>query len=292
MSMCLPLVLTAVIGISTINGAGFDDPSNGGAYGTRATTGYADVDGGKLYYEVAGEGPTVVLIHDGLLHRVAWDEQFQPFARKYRVIRYDRRGFGLSKTPARAYSNVEDLRALLKHADVGAATLVGSSSGGGLAIDFALAYRDMVDGLVLVGAVVRGFGYSEHFIERSRANRGRDLETTIEHWASDPWTIAPGNSAARRRVHELLLANPQNLSVDKHRYMTPPNQPALGRLSEIRVPTLIVGAEADIPDVHAHAGAIQAGIAGARRVVIPGAGHLVYLERPEEFNGVVLDFLS
>ena len=292
MSVRVSLVLTAVVGISTTNGPGFDDPSNGGAYGARATTGYADVGGGKLYYEVAGEGPTVVLIHDGLLHCKAWDEQFQPFAKTYRVIRYDRRGFGLSKTSAQAYSDVEDLRALLKHMAVSAAALVGSSSGGGLAIDFTLAYPDVVDGLVLVGAVVRGFGYSEHFIERNRANRGRDLETTIEHWASDPWTIAPGNSAVRQRVRELLLANPQNLSVDKHRYATPPHQPALGRLSEIRVPTLIVGAEADIPDVHAHAGAIQAGIAGAKRVVISRAGHLVYLEQPEEFNRVALDFLS
>ena len=68
--------------------------------------------------------------------------------------------------------------------------------------------------------------------------------------------------------------------------------PALGRLGEIKAPTLIVIGAEDIPDVHAHGGAIQAGITGARRVVVRSAGHLVHMEQPEEFNRLALEFLA
>jgi pimeloyl-ACP methyl ester carboxylesterase len=71
-----------------------------------------------------------------------------------------------------------------------------------------------------------------------------------------------------------------------------PKVPALGRLGEIKVPTLLIVGAGDIPDVHAHAGAIQAGIAGSRRVVVRDAGHLVHMEQPAEFNRLVLEFLS
>ena len=69
-------------------------------------------------------------------------------------------------------------------------------------------------------------------------------------------------------------------------------QAALHRLKEIRVPMLILVGDADIPDVHAHAGAIEAGIPGSKRVVIPEAGHLMYLEKPEEFSRVVITFIE
>jgi 3-oxoadipate enol-lactonase len=66
----------------------------------------------------------------------------------------------------------------------------------------------------------------------------------------------------------------------------------LVRLHEIRVPTLIVTGDADIPDVHAHAGAIEAGIPGARRIVMTGVGHLLYLEKPKEFAELAISFLE
>jgi pimeloyl-ACP methyl ester carboxylesterase len=72
----------------------------------------------------------------------------------------------------------------------------------------------------------------------------------------------------------------------------PPEEPALGRLGQIAVPTLIVVGEQDIPDVHAHSGALEAGIRGATRVVLPGSGHLPHLEVSDAFNRIVLEFLA
>jgi len=68
--------------------------------------------------------------------------------------------------------------------------------------------------------------------------------------------------------------------------------PAIDRLHQIHIPTLILVGDADIPDVHAHAGAIEAGIAGSKRVVISDAGHLMYLEKPEEFSHQVIAFIE
>jgi pimeloyl-ACP methyl ester carboxylesterase len=69
-------------------------------------------------------------------------------------------------------------------------------------------------------------------------------------------------------------------------------KPALPRLHEIHVPTLLLVGDADIPDVHAHAGAIEAGIPNARREVIVGAGHIMYLEKPGEFSQRVIGFIE
>jgi pimeloyl-ACP methyl ester carboxylesterase len=66
----------------------------------------------------------------------------------------------------------------------------------------------------------------------------------------------------------------------------------LPRLQEIRVPTLLLTGDADIPDVHAHAGAIEAGITRARRLVLKDVGHLMYLEKPKEFSTLVISFLE
>jgi 3-oxoadipate enol-lactonase len=249
-----------------------------------------------LRYEVKGDGPAIVLIHDGILHSVTWDAQWEPLSKGHRVIRYDRRGYGRSPLPKEPYSDLDDLRALLDMLKVERATLIGSSAGGNLAIHFALDNPQRVDRLVLVGPVVSGFSFTEHFLERGRANnlpleQKGDMAATIDNWVKDPWLIAPGNDTAKRRLKEQLTANPRNLrgSGGLARF---PDRPALSRLAEIKVPTLIVAGDADIPDVHAHIGAIQAGIAGAKRVVIPKAGHLVYLERPDEFNQVVLGFLA
>src|SRR5260370_31195170 len=85
------------------------------------------------------------------------------------------------------------------------------------------------------------------------------VEQKIDYWTSkDPWIMAPENTAARQKFKTLLTANPQNLVGTGQQFARWPDEPALDRLSQIKVPTLIVVGESDIPDVHAHIGAIQA----------------------------------
>jgi pimeloyl-ACP methyl ester carboxylesterase len=267
-------------------------PLSANTLSTPSNSGFCEVNGGNIYYEVFGEGFPLVMIHDGLVHSEVWDAQVTAFSGQYRIIRYDRRGYGKSEQPTAPYSNIEDLFTLLISHNVDHAIIMGSSAGGGLAIDFALTHPEMVEALILAGPVINGLGYSFHFSHRGYANYNPDLDTKVENWINDKYSVATGNPDARKRVRELLKANPHNLDNGKYQFIELPDQAALDRLSEIKVPTLLVNSDGDIPDVHAHAGAIEAGIKGTRRVVISGGGHLIYLEQPEAFNAEVGEFLS
>jgi len=255
---------------------------------------FADVENGKIYYEECGSGaPTVVLIHDGIAHSAVWDAVWPAFCAKFHAIRYDRRGYGKSPEATTWYYETDDVATLLHRLKVARAVIVGSSHGGELSIDFTLAHPDMVQQLVLVGAVVSGFPYSDHFLNRGMANskplEKNDVKAAIVNWAKDKYVLAPGHDAAQKKLFDILSASPQDLN---HQDYARPTQAALPRLQEIHVPTLILTGDADIPDVHAHAGAIEAGIRGSRRLVLSDAGHLMYLEKPEEFTRIVIGFIE
>src|SRR3989442_13045673 len=119
-------------------------------------TGYAEVDGGRLYYETSGKGPALVLIHAGFLDSRMWDTQFQLFSESHRVIRYDVRGFGKSDVARTKFSDYKDLHGLLDHLRVKTASLVGVSNGGRITSDFAVEYPSMVNHLVLVSPGISG----------------------------------------------------------------------------------------------------------------------------------------
>jgi len=253
------------------------------------------VEGGTLWVERSGEGEPVVLIHDGIVHAVGWDDVLPTLSSQFEVIRYDRRGYGRSTAPQASFSNLADLEAVLARLAIGKAHLMGSSAGGGLAIDFALAHPERVASLTLVGAVVSGFPYTRHMSGRGghlTARAAADPAEARRYWASvDPYFIAPDSKAVHDRVAAILEQFPQNLAEAKDRFAEK-GPPALPRLGTIRVPTLVLVGEHDIPDVHAHAGAIAAGIPYARREVMADSGHVPYLEQPYAFAVQVVGFLQ
>jgi 3-oxoadipate enol-lactonase len=259
----------------------------------KQTSGYLDVGGSKIYYETRGSGPAIVFLHDGLLSAVTWDEVWEPLASKHQVIRYDRRGYGRSELPTKPYSSTEDLQKLLTYLKVQHAVIVGSSSGGALAIDFAIADPQMVDGLFVIGPVLHGMEYSVAFRERAKRNnepmQRDDIKAVAKSWSEDQFLIAGPNERARRKIYEDLVANSEKVKFDNHfeQSLTPP---ANKRLSEIKAPTLILVGGADIADVHAHGDAINAGIRDSVREVIKGAGHLIQLEKPDEVARRIEDF--
>jgi pimeloyl-ACP methyl ester carboxylesterase len=114
----------------------------------RIDTGFAQVSGAPLYYEIAGAGHPLVLIHEGIADSRMYDDQFGAFAQRYRVIRYDVHGFGRSGIPAGPFSGHEALHDLLHVLGVERTYLLGMSMGGGIAIDFTLTYPTMVDALI------------------------------------------------------------------------------------------------------------------------------------------------
>jgi len=255
---------------------------------------FIDVGESRIYFEECGSGPdAVLLVHDGVVHSSVWDGVWPAFCRHGHTIRYERRGYGKSTSATKWFSETDDMAAVLRQAGVTRATIVGSSHGGEVSIDFTLEHPDLVRRLVLVGAVVGGFPYTEHFLNRNTAMseplRRGDVAAGARSVSNDRYLIAPGNDEARKKLLDLLLAAPQDLT---HSTPALPPKPALPRLGEIRVPTLILVGDADIPDVHAHAGAIEAGIPRSKRIVIPGTGHIMYLEKPDVFARTVLAFLD
>ena len=127
---------------------------------------YVDVEGGKLCYESVGEGETIMLLHDGVLHHVIWDEPFPLLAEEYHVVRYDRQGFGKSSEPRAPFSHLDDLYQLFSQLKIDNAIMFGMSAGGALAIEFTLECPEKVNALVLTGAVVGGYGFSKHALTR------------------------------------------------------------------------------------------------------------------------------
>ncbi len=118
---------------------------------------FVEVEGSKLYYEECGNGPqAVVLVHDGVLHSAAWDDVWPEFCKHFHTIRYDRRGYGQSPAATAGYFATDDLATLLHHLRITRAAIVGSSHGGEISINFTLDHPDIVQQLVLVGAVVGG----------------------------------------------------------------------------------------------------------------------------------------
>lgn len=257
----------------------------------------APVNGAGLYYETLGEGqPLVLLLHDGLLDCRIWDEQFGVFSERYRTIRYDRRGYGRSEPSSNEFSQVEDLRVFLEPLGAGQAHLIGASSGGGIAVDFALEYPESVRSLILVGPSLSGYRDSEEKQRRVAdifsAARREGVSGWREMWLDyTSWAPDIKHATARRKI-ETLLTTAFHSFFDNPWNRARQEPPALERLPEIKVPTLVVIGERDDSDNHAIADLLESGIPGARKVVIAGTAHLPNLERPEEFNRLVLDFLD
>jgi 3-oxoadipate enol-lactonase len=255
---------------------------------------FVSIEGSKIYFEECGtSSQAVVLLHDGVLHSAVWDEVWPEFCKHFHTIRYDRRGYGRSSAATSGYYETDDLAALLRHLKVNRAAIVGSSHGGEISINFTLEHPEIVQQLVLVGAVVGGMPYSQHFLDRGNAlgkplEKG-DVQGAIAAASQDKYLIAPGNDAAKKRMIEILSANPQDLT---RAYFELSEKPALPRLREIAIPTLVLVGDADIPDVHAHAGAIEAGIPRAHRVVVKDVGHLMYVKKPAEFSRLVIGFIE
>lgn len=260
--------------------------------------GYADVNGARLWYEAAGEGQPLVLIHAGICDSRMWDEQVAVFSPHFRVIRYDVRGFGRSRMPDGSFAHYQDLHALLACLHVERAHVVGVSMAGAIAAEFALEYPNMVNSLVLVAAGIGGepsalLKQRWHEIEAALAagDIAQAVELELRLWVDGrgrtPEQVDP---QVRERVREMNTGNFAN--VNEHVEVQHLLPPVSERLGEIHVPTLIVYGDLDVPDVLASADMLANGIAGAQKVVMPGTAHLPLLEQPDVFNKIVYHFLT
>lgn len=259
--------------------------------------GLAEVNGTRLYYELAGTGAAVVLLHGFTLDTSMWDDQFQHLAGEFQVLRYDLRGFGRSAVPAgEEYSHVEDLKALLDLLKLEHVRLVGLSKGGAVALDFTLTYPETVQALVLLDAVLPGFEWSAAGTARDRqvweaADQG-GIPAAKRSWLAHP-LFAPAHrqpavSARLTRIienysgwHFVNRNHEQNLL-----------PPAAERLGEISIPTLAIVGEYDLPDFLTITNRIGQELPHAQKLVIPQVGHMSNMEAPHAVNQAISEFLK
>ena len=128
-------------------------------------SGFAPSGDTQIYFETAGSGPPLVFLHAGVSDLRMWDPQFDLFSRRFRVVRYDHRGFGKTRPTHTPFMLHEDLLSVMRCLGIARAILVGCSMGGTTAVDFALAYPDMVHSLVLPGSGLSGWTWSPEIVK-------------------------------------------------------------------------------------------------------------------------------
>ena len=258
------------------------------------TGGYVEFDGGRAWYQEAGAGPAVLLLHAGGADSRMWDGHLERFARAYRTVRIDLPGAGASPFPDKPYVPNDLLGRLLDVLGIQRTALVGVSAGGGLAIDFAIERPRRTWALVVVASGPRGIDdlppdpRLQAFSQAIAAgDRDRAAELFLEAWA--PLRTSPElDGRIRRMVHDsigMLEVRPKGL-------IHTPQWSAAERLGEIGVPTLAVWGDRDLPEVGLVGERLVAGVPGARRVVLDGVDHLVPMRAPEPFAREVLAFLD
>ncbi len=266
----------------------------------QTNTGFAPVNGAQLYYEVAGKGQPVILLHAGVADGRLWDDQFAIFAEQYRTIRFDLRGFGRSAMPAGRFSNYDDVAGLLDFLQVARAMVVGISFGGKIAIDFALAYPQRVAALVLGAPSVGGTQPSERIIQFWEAEEAAmeqgDLDTAVELnlrlWVDGPQRQPDEvNPTVRQKVGQMQreifqMDIPED--VEEERLEPAAN----GRLAEITAPTLVLVGNLDLPETIEQAAWLASEIPNGQHSIMSGVAHMMNMETPARFNQLVLDFLD
>lgn len=268
----------------------------------RRDSGLAAINNALIYYEIAGEGQPLVMIHAGVADSRQWNNEFAYFTNRYRVLRYDMRGYGKSEPVAGEFSHLQDLTALLDHLQLDQPlVLMGCSMGGGLAMDFALTYPANVKALIMVDAGPTGLELDvpgpAGFEEAEQAYNAGDLDLVAEI-ETQIWFDGMGrtpmqvNQAMRQLAYEM---NRNALSHEAKRLgkRLPNSQvPAVERLSELHVPVLVIVGAHDTPYMLAAASYMVEKIPSARKEIIEDAAHLPNMDHPVEFQRIVTEFLD
>jgi 3-oxoadipate enol-lactonase len=257
---------------------------------------YFETAGARLRYRDDGSGPSVLFIHGWALDLELWELQAAGLAATHRVLRFDRRGFGLSSGIPSLRADVEDVGALLDHLGVSRAVLVGASHGARVALRVALGSPERVSALLLDGPPDElGTGRGALTVEipldaYRRLARSGNLEELRRRWGEHPFTQLVSRDAAARQLLARMLARYSGADLLEPAEVPP----ALAALDALTLPVRVINGEHDLPSRRASGAALASAI-GGRHVSIPNAAHLPSLDNPDAYNqalGELLDAAS
>jgi pimeloyl-ACP methyl ester carboxylesterase len=231
-----------------------------------------------------------------------WEPQWDSYQRSHRVVRYDLRGFGRSPIGPGSFSHASDLVDLIEQQDLGKTAIMGVSMGGRVALEVAIARPELVEALVLVGAGFPGHEWSAEMnaadeAEMAALTKG-DLDAAVEV-SLRTWVDGPRRSPddvdpevralvaqMQRRAYELQLPVWETAEEE------PLVRDLSERVGEAVAPTLVLVGEEDVPDMHEIADRLERELPNVRRASIADTAHVPSLERPREFDQLVLPFLQ
>ncbi len=259
--------------------------------------GYASIGDRRLFYETRGSGCPVLFIGGGsAMDSRQWSEVMDALEGSFRVLRYDPAAIGQSDVPQTLFSEEGDLLGLLDELDLSRVVVIGNSSAGGLALEFALASPDRVRAAVAISPFVPGWEFSTEMqerVERFGIAISESVDAFLQIALSDPHFVpAPNNPAGRRRAEDLIRNNFQKmLSIDPA-LIEAPSVPLIERLSGIKVPVQLLVGKLDHPDLHRRVNTLDRLIPVSVIMDIPAAGHTPTLENPQELAKILGGFLD
>jgi pimeloyl-ACP methyl ester carboxylesterase len=257
---------------------------------------YAQVNGCKIYYELHGEGDTVVLLNGILASTQSWANQVSFFAKKFQVLLMDFRGQAKSEKPTIKYPmtlHADDVRALLDSLKFKRAHFVGVSFGAEVALIFAARYPEMVKSLVAacavshVDSVVRSV--AERWLVAARLRSGKYLFQTVYPDLFSDRFIRENRDFINSTAPFYDTTVDIDAFIELLRGFLQLN--VTSDLPKIKAPTLVIAAENDRIKSRRYAEIIHKGIAGSKLHEVKDSGHTVVWEKPEEFNKLVCDFI-
>ncbi|MBD0724960.1 hypothetical protein B6A10_07200 [Flavobacterium sp. L1I52] len=267
----------------------------------KVKTGFVEVGNAKLYYEELGKGEPLIFIHGHSFDHSEWDPQFFEFAKKYRVIRYDCKGYGYSDMPKEGleFLHVEDLLKVMDYLKIKKAHLVGLSMGGFIATDFLALHQDRLLSVTMAsGGVFPVPGPSEPWTKEQLLVRRAEIEkmekagTMNQKWEWLNALMRKGGSnleQIRRAVWDMIYKwdQWQPLHVEPRLVLGNDVIPLLKK-QKITVPVMVLTGEVDKNNRNKLLECVPA----AKQVIVPNAGHVSNLENPEAFNRLVMEFLK
>ena len=263
-------------------------------------------DGVRLYYEETGGGAPLIFVHEFAGDHRSWEPQIRFFARRYRCITYDARGYALSDAPEDQgkYSQAsarDDIIAVLDHLKIDRAHIVGLSMGGFATLHAGLAYPKRARSLVIAGC---GYGAApdarEKFIADCAATADmferEGIAAATKKYTAGPARVQyqdkdPRGYAEFVKQMSEHSAQGHALTMRGVQMKRPSLWDLVGEMKRMRVPSLIVAGDEDEPCLEP-ALLMKRAIPAAGLWIAPRTGHTINLEEPEAFNRAVLEFLT
>ena len=255
---------------------------------------YFEVDGARLRYRDQGRGAAVLLVHGWALDLDVWEPQVEALAHAYRMLRFDRRGFGRSSGQPSIEHDVRDIGAMCRHFKLERIALVGMSQGSRAVLAYACAHPGQISCLALDGppefdSSIPGANVSlAPFRELVRT---RGLAAFREQWLQHPLMQLRTRDAALRELLRRIIERYPGNDLGEGAVDAPPPD-LLPQLESLTVPMLVITGERDLPARVCSADRLAKRVSNGTRAVIAGSGHLDSLDNPDSYNRVLAAFLS